>query len=246
MTCFARLFALFMIPALLTAQWVSSADAQALPEDDQRARQHFESGASYFSEGAYENALVEFEHAYRLSPRTAMLYNLGTTYERLGRFSDAADSFERYMREMGDELERRELLQQRIVNLRRRAASHQQTAASTTTPAASDDGGGLLIGGAVALGVAGVGVVLAGVFGGMALAEEQSVRDGCFTSGTCTPDAVSGMDSLALASDISWISAAVIGGVGVVLVVLGATAGDDPDPEQAQVHFTGAGVAGVF
>ena len=44
-------------------------------ENDERARTHFESGRSYFSEGAYERALQEFLQAYELSPRTPMLFS---------------------------------------------------------------------------------------------------------------------------------------------------------------------------
>ncbi|MCB9596263.1 MAG: tetratricopeptide repeat protein [Sandaracinaceae bacterium] len=230
----------------------AAAQAQTTP-DDERARIHFESGRSYFAEGAYERALQEFQEAYQLSPRTLMLFNLGTTYERLGRYGEAADAFERYANEMGAELEDGPVLRRRIENLRRRAESGSATPDTGPepidggggTPSRGDDGSGLIIGGAVALGVAGVGLVLTAVFGGLAMSEESSVRDGCFVAGNCTPDAVSGMDSLALAADISWITAAVAGGVGIVLVVLGVTSGGSGS-EQASVRFTGNGLAGSF
>ncbi|MCA9606754.1 MAG: hypothetical protein KC619_14210, partial [Myxococcales bacterium] len=106
-------------------------------------------------------------------------------------------------------------------------------------------GDGLIIGGAVALGVAGVGLVLTAVFGALAMSEESAVRDGCFAMGNCTPEMVSGMDSLALAADVSWISAAVVGAAGVVLVILGVTSGGGGG-EQASVRFTGNGLAGTF
>jgi len=229
-------------------------------DQDERARVHFESGRAYFEEGAYERALQEFEQAYELSPRTVMLFNLGTTYERLGRLEEAAASFEQYLRE-GTEIapQERSLLERRVENLRRRIAQREAGepeddpideggggASAEPTPSAGGGGGdGLIIAGAVGLGVAGVGLALTGVFGALALSAESSVQDGCFATSSCTPDDVADIDTFRVAADVSWISAAALGAAGLVLLIVGLTAGGDDDA-QASVRFTGAGVEGSF
>ncbi|HJL14345.1 MAG TPA: tetratricopeptide repeat protein [Sandaracinaceae bacterium LLY-WYZ-13_1] len=250
--------------ALVLAGASLATTAHAQTEDDERARLHFESGRSYFAEGAYDRALQEFEQAYELSPRTPMLFNLGTTYERLGRLEEARDAFQRYLDESGPDAQNRELLERRVANLERRIdarargeeLAEDQPEGSATAPASAgpssapppgDDGGdGLVLGGAIALGVAGAGFVLTGILGGLALAEESSVQDGCFAMGSCTPDDVSSMDTLAVAADVAWISASVVAAAGVVLVVLGALSDGGGDDARAALRFTGTGLAGSF
>jgi len=185
--------------ALTLVLLAASAASAQTADQDERARVHFESGRAYFEEGAYERALQEFETAYELSPRTVMLFNLGTTYERLGRLEEAAESFERYLREGSDiQPQQRTLLERRVANLRRRIAQREagepedepiveDGGGGEAEPAPSSGGGGdgLIIGAAVALGVAGAGFVLTGVLGALALSAESSVQDGCFATSSC-------------------------------------------------------------
>lgn len=250
--------------AAVAAALAITSPAVAQEGADERARLHFESGRSYFDEGAYERALQEFERAYQLSPRTAMLFNLGTTYERLGRLTDAADAFERYLNETPD-FPNRDTLTRRIENLRRRAAQQRAqessggtettqttqtttTSSSTTTNAPPSSGGGggdgLVIGGVAALSLAGVGLVMTGVFGGLTLGEQSTVEDGCGANTSCTEDEISDLRTFATVTDVSWIVAAAAGATGVVLLVLGLTAGGDDS--QASIRFTGNGVEGTF
>lgn len=238
--------------------------ALAQEDSDERARLHFESGRSYFDEGAYERALQEFERAYELSPRVAMLFNLGTTYERLGRLGEAADAFEGYLEGTPD-AQNRATLTRRIANLRRRAASQESgssegsettettttttTSTQTTTDAPPSSGGGgggdgLLIGGIAALSVAGVGLAMTGIFGGLTLSEQGTIEDGCGATASCSEDQISDLRTFATVTDVSWIVAAVAGATGVVLLALGLTAGGDDS--QASIRFNGTGVEGTF
>ncbi|MGE0787803.1 MAG: tetratricopeptide repeat protein [Sandaracinaceae bacterium] len=252
------------LTALLLGGAGLAPSARAQTDDDERARLHFESGRSYFEEGAYERAQQEFEQAYALSPRTAMLFNLGTTYERLGRLSQAADAFQRYVDESPD-LANRDTLLRRVANLRRRAEAQAQgqedpgdpdehtddgaSHATTPTPHTGPSGGGgagegLIIGGAVALGVAGVALALTAVFGGLTLSEQSSVENGCYTAGNCAESDISNLRTYATVTDAMWITGAIAGAAGIVLLVLGITS--PSDDAQASFRFNGTGFEGTF
>lgn len=75
----------------------------ALAQDDRAsARAHFERGVELFDEGRYVQALAEFEEAYRVSPRPAVLYNIAQLHAELGRSVEAADTYERFLAESTD------------------------------------------------------------------------------------------------------------------------------------------------
>jgi tetratricopeptide (TPR) repeat protein len=67
---------------------------------DRLARTHYEAGSAYYQQGRYEEALREFEEAYRLSSegrRAVLHYNIGLAHERLGHLTDAIDALRRYL-----------------------------------------------------------------------------------------------------------------------------------------------------
>ncbi len=64
---------------------------------DQEARASFEAGKAAFDNGDYAAALVQFEHAYELSHRSLLLYNLGLTHDRLQHEERALESYEAYL-----------------------------------------------------------------------------------------------------------------------------------------------------
>lgn len=223
--------ALRLLPLALALLVASPAYAQQ--ERDERARLHFESGRSYFAEGAYERALQEFEQAYALSPRTAMLFNVGTTLERLGLWERAADAFAQYLRETPDE-PNRDTLERRVENLRARAARRDAPPDPTPdptpgpTPARSSGGGdGLVLGGIVSLGVGGAALIAYAIFGGLTLAEQGRIEEGCGRTRTCTPAQVADMDTFALAADIMWPIGLAAAAAGGVLLALGLTSGGE-------------------
>lgn len=67
--------------------------------NDERAAAAFEQGVARFRIGDYAAALVAFRDAYRLAPNPAVLYNVGQTYEALGRHGPAYQALERYVSE---------------------------------------------------------------------------------------------------------------------------------------------------
>lgn len=67
---------------------------------DRLARTHYEAGSSYYQQGRYEEALREFEEAYRLSSegrRAVLHYNIGLAHERLGHLTEAIEELRLYL-----------------------------------------------------------------------------------------------------------------------------------------------------
>jgi tetratricopeptide (TPR) repeat protein len=84
-----------MALVLVLVSFASAARAQ----DASEARAHFEQGVAHFEEGRYDEALAEFRDAYRIRPHPSVLVNLANCYQSLGRPVEAAQHFERYLRE---------------------------------------------------------------------------------------------------------------------------------------------------
>jgi tetratricopeptide (TPR) repeat protein len=118
---------------LLSFLLVAVAEAHAADIDDQ-ARTHFEAAQSHFETGSYEDAIREFEAAYRLSGRVALLYNVYLCHERLGNLEAAIDYLARYL-EADPETSNAAALRSRLEKLRARAAvAHEQREPETPEP----------------------------------------------------------------------------------------------------------------
>ncbi len=71
--------------------------AQAWGDDLQEAKSAFADGRAAFERGDYERALQMFQRADVLAPAPSLSYNIGKTYEKLGRYKEAVKAFERYL-----------------------------------------------------------------------------------------------------------------------------------------------------
>jgi len=85
--------------------------------EDQAARLLFQSAREAFAAGEYERALSGFQQAYDLSRRPALLYNIGTTLDRLRRDDEALAIFEQFLREDPQTPNRAEI-ESRVAQLR--------------------------------------------------------------------------------------------------------------------------------
>ncbi|HJL18229.1 MAG TPA: tetratricopeptide repeat protein [Sandaracinaceae bacterium LLY-WYZ-13_1] len=84
--------------AALAAALLGLAAAPAsAQEDEQSARHHFRLGEAHYESGAFEEAAHEFEEAYRLSERPALLYNIFVAYRDAGMLEPAVDALRRYV-----------------------------------------------------------------------------------------------------------------------------------------------------
>ncbi len=201
----------------------------AAQEKDELARRHFESGAAYFAEAEYEEALRAFRKAHELSERPQILLNIAVVEERLGNHQGAVDALDQYMAANPSDPEI-ETIRLRRDNLQKRADEDKQqvTAAPppppepTQTPAPeprqaeppvpepADEPNLLPAYVVMSVGaLAGVGALITGVG---AQAEYDELKSSC--SPSCTDDQTSTGDTLALTSTV-------LSGVAVVGIGLG-------------------------
>ena len=92
--------------------------------DEAAARAHYSSGRSYYDQGRYEDALREFEEAFRAAPdpqKGLMIFNVAQAQERLGRIAEATASFQQYL-ELVPDAEDRATVEERIRTLQGRLA----------------------------------------------------------------------------------------------------------------------------
>jgi tetratricopeptide (TPR) repeat protein len=92
------------IAGLLTL--ASPASAQSGDEDVEIAKAHYKTGEAYYERGRFTDAAREFEEAYRLSKRPALLYNMGKSYEGAGEPARALDAYRRYLKEVRNSSDR--------------------------------------------------------------------------------------------------------------------------------------------
>lgn len=212
--------------------------AQAGESEDVRARELYQSGAILYEEGRYEDAVVAFEEAYRLSARPALLFNIANALERTGRWGEALDVLSRYRAYApADE---RATLDRRITNLERRIAETKpgtpapdsarpdEVRTAPTVPSAASPSPFFR---PLPLGLAGVGVVSLGasaVLGGIALGAHDNAAAGCATDtggalrcGESVSTALAEESGSALAADVL-LGVGVVGlGAGLGLALFG-------------------------
>lgn len=121
----AIIAALVLVLALAAPAWADNLDD---------AKAAFAQGKAAFERGDYERALAEFEKANALAPAPTLHYNLGSTYEKLQRYNEAAQAFQRYLDQVGapttdDQRRLQEEVRQRIAENQRRAARPSGTPA---------------------------------------------------------------------------------------------------------------------
>lgn len=231
---------------------------------DERARLHFQAGASYYEAGDYEDALREFQRSHALSQRSELFYNFSLCYQQIGDLDNAALYLRRFLDEV-ESVENRDQLERRHENLRERIAARDAAASLDRTPAAPgprEDGeesdeageptpaadpgdsaqgstraGGVPAGAVAGYAVAGAGAVLALTFGPLSLRERASVEDGCGADRSCTHSQVQRMDGLALAADIGLAVAVAGAAVGTILLLAGR-GGDEESADQARTRIS--------
>jgi len=73
--------------------------ARAAPIDD--AKKAFAEGKAAYERGDYETALAAYQRANTILPAPNLYYNIGATYERLGKFQEAALAFDKFFEMAG-------------------------------------------------------------------------------------------------------------------------------------------------
>lgn len=88
------------------------------------AREHFQKGVDYYTEGDLTAAMVEFQRAYKLQPTYRLLYNLGQVAYEQRDYAAAERYFRTYLAEGGDDIQeaRRHEVQRELERLQSRVA----------------------------------------------------------------------------------------------------------------------------
>ena len=235
----------------------NAADAQSQQERDRTARAEFTAGRDAFSHGDYADAAARFQHAYQLSQRRELLFNIGTAYERLHRWVPARDAFQGYLEAFPNAPERDELrgrlsvIEQEIARDAERANSPSPEPTNTTTtvvrervvvrevPAETHSlrtAGIVFAGLGVISGIASVSIALAT----NAHFEELANTCGATVDGCLATD-ISDIQLRATLTNIFAVGAGVLAATGVALVVVDLVRGHGAAPERAHAsrdwHF---------
>lgn len=84
--------------------WLPGPMDVAHAQQDPKARRaeasrHFKLGVRLYAEGKYDEALIEFQRAYTLSPHPSVLYNIAASHRELSHYADSIEFFEQFLRE---------------------------------------------------------------------------------------------------------------------------------------------------
>ena len=88
-----RLAALALVLVLLPAAAQAAPSPQAMKE----AKAHFAQGKAYQDAGAWDDAIKEYEAAYKLAPLPQLLFNVGQCYRLKGDKPKALEAYQRFI-----------------------------------------------------------------------------------------------------------------------------------------------------
>lgn len=249
----------WLLALSLSFSLVKPSFAQADP--DELARRHFESGAAYFEQAEYEEALREFQKAYELSKRPQILRNISVVEERVGNIAGAVAALDEYLLMAPNDPDvdtvriRRDNLKKR---LEEEAAAPPVVAPDPTPPPpkepakppppredpgpltfddgefADEDSGPSLVPAYVLITVGALAGAGSGVTGYLAKSKHQELKDGCgATAQGCTDADVASGQTLALTSTV--LTGVAVVGIGVG-IIWWATAGSGSEETAARAN----------
>jgi hypothetical protein len=96
---------------------VRAAESGETPEAAS-AKAHYEKAQQLYATGTYDEAIAEYEEAYRLKPHPNVLYNIAQAYERLLDYAQSVVWFERYLAEAPKDAVERPIVENRLRILR--------------------------------------------------------------------------------------------------------------------------------
>src|SRR5262245_35499185 len=78
-----------LVAGTLPVAWAQS--------NEDEAKAHYKNGEQFYLRGRYQEAIDEFQQAYKLSKAPALLYNISQAYERLGDLPKARGYLKQYI-----------------------------------------------------------------------------------------------------------------------------------------------------
>src|SRR5262249_61136022 len=90
----------------------------AQADEPDSAKAHYEKAQQLYATGNYDEAIAEYQEAYRLKPHPNVLYNIAQAYERLLDYAQSVTWFERYLAEAPPDAPERVIVENRLKILR--------------------------------------------------------------------------------------------------------------------------------
>lgn len=126
--------------AIWVAAAVTAVSASAGAQPRSEAEERYERGVALYTARNYEGALAEFQRSLVLSGGVDLLFNIGRTYQAMGRYPEAATAIEEYLRRARDlSRDRREEVT-RILETLRTFIAHVRVRVTPADAAVSVDG----------------------------------------------------------------------------------------------------------
>ncbi|PIE19935.1 MAG: hypothetical protein CSA65_00370 [Proteobacteria bacterium] len=127
-----------LAPSIASAQ-----GGDATVDDDERATQHFERGRQLYTQGKYNESIVQLEKAFELRPAPPILLNIGRTYEKLGKPKKALEYYRKYLLKARLVDPNRKMVDQMVRRIEKKLGiKHQATGLIDTQAVKKTDGGG--------------------------------------------------------------------------------------------------------
>ena len=175
--------------------------------DDATARKQFERGRAAFEQSNYEQALMHFRNAYRLSHRGQLQYNIGITATRLQRDEEALVAFQSYLEEV-EHPPREQEVRQRIAALEQAIEANKEAERQLSEAAVSSEDSDRASPGRK---IPRSAIVGSSVLGAVGVAGVATMGVGHAKSGTCVEEMAGVCVSERDTSRWTWV----YGGVGV-------------------------------
>ena len=221
--------------------------ALAQDANEARAREHFEIGRRYYDMGRFAEAAREFEQAYELAARPALLMNIYLAYRDAADPVNAARALRAYLETDEVDPAQRPTLEVRLEALERQAAEQANTTSTTSASASSEPD----IVPPVILMAGGGALLLAGVGTGIAtIAEHSSLEEAC-PNMRCSSEEIGRTDTvqgLSIATDVLLAIGVAAAAAGVVWLLVSLSEGGGDEAPTAELGCTGTGcfVRGAF
>jgi len=175
---------------------------------DARALELFEQSEKAYRDGKFQEAVDRLLEARRYKAEPVLLYDLGRAYEALGKPSDAADAYAKYLQEEPDAGDRK-AIEGRIATLR--AQANDLAAAAAKDREREDDPFAVVPWVVAGLGVAAVGTGL--VLGAVAKGKHDDAKNEPVQ--TKAVDEQDSAESLSRAANVTLIAGAVVAAMGI-------------------------------
>jgi hypothetical protein len=230
-----------------TATDPADASADAItPEERERAELHLASARSHVRAGHPDRAIGDFTTAYEILGDPAILLEVARAQEEMLELPRALSAYEAYLATDADDAEARARAERRASFLRQRITQIRGSAPPPRRPPPRGDDDDdddddedadaydpvpRLVGNIVMFGLSGAALITAAVFGGLVLAEDTELTEGCGATLSCQREDLEDLNTYRVTTDVAFF-ASLVTALGGLLFLL--TTPDPPAEEPAE------------